>query len=1032
MFKAFRSDGVPFTTTFEYRHTFQNGQRVVARIRDTANGMNTTKTYDTMGRLVFERVDLQNPNGASSDPSDRFEERSYEYGSDGRVIFKDSQLRLSVNGPHTVPLTPPLTGQQTYVYAGERMVATVGAERFARATKFDFAYTPMTEAAGGGGTSRYVVQNGDSLVDIARNVYGDGALAYVIADANGIVTDPDDPLPTTEVGKAYEIPDVVGSSQTASTFKPYALAAIVGNDRPIAIPPPPPPRYSDIELMAVAAASIAIQVGATVGLSALGVPTPVSFGIGAGLGSVGSQATAWSLGMQAPGQSGIDWARVTTASMEGFAFSMLGPAAAVGRELWQQGKNGFDGWTSGPGLNWSGIAGSLFNVGFDALGKVLGPKVGKFDFGLGTVINSAYNPTSGFAIPGSGRRPTVGFFEFVANGLASRGYNWIRDQAERPSAPAATPTRRSVDDPRGPLPSELIDLWDEMDRLMIQEMDDNARAARNQQIAAASDESLQFQLRLGALQDRIDHFGERNDDRAIIDSVMRQRNAERVQREQAAAASRARAALRAARLRANTARIEAMMAKGPDPNLVQFVRDWEENDRQIVKDMYATGIYVRVSAGISIDGLSIDRGSGVYDTMFGRSNAAVDEEIRRYQEFNKADPMVGLEIILVRDPITPAEQARRLGLEPSVKTFPQFAKNYVKEYGTSEGVEKRFLEYHDHWSNRINANLDRIDNAAGAVNLIAKGTFLGAQFLIDPIGTVGSLVVELGTEKVLKMAGVDDEIAEGVSGLFGVATGHTIGIAQIAKAPHTSVRNLLRAERAARAEYDAVWMAARAAEFEMSKGIQIAEGVTLFRRMPPQAAVARPAGVAPGVLDQASESRALIEGVPIQEGGTVVNPDACTTNCVPVARVTDQTLRGNFANQAAGEPFAAASQPGQMLYAPKHFKTKRSTPALEFNSGDPARDLIAVETDMLSRPNSTAVIVGYRNPVRLPGGTVSESGHAFNAVNYNGRIFYVDGQTGVVLDAKQMFDVFMDPVNGYYKGVHVMPTGKLNFWVPSG
>ena len=54
---------------------------------------------------------------------------------------------------------------------------------------------------------------------------------YLIADANGIVVPdnpddpsvgqkPDNPLPKTEVGKVYEIPDVMRSSQTANTFTP--------------------------------------------------------------------------------------------------------------------------------------------------------------------------------------------------------------------------------------------------------------------------------------------------------------------------------------------------------------------------------------------------------------------------------------------------------------------------------------------------------------------------------------------------------------------------------------------------------------------------------------------------------------------------------------------------------------------------------------------------------------------------------------------------------------------------------------------
>src|SRR5262249_25876860 len=189
VFNAFRSDGVPFTTTFDYGHTFQNGVRVVGNVRDLANGLNTTKAYDPLGRLSSERVDLQKPNGAGSD---RYEERFYQYGADGRAILKNTDLRLSASGPDTVPLPTPSTGQQSYVYAGNRLTATVGALRLSGATKFDFAYTPMSEASLFG-TTRYVVQNGDSLMGIAQTAYGDGALWYLIADANSIVAEPDDP-----------------------------------------------------------------------------------------------------------------------------------------------------------------------------------------------------------------------------------------------------------------------------------------------------------------------------------------------------------------------------------------------------------------------------------------------------------------------------------------------------------------------------------------------------------------------------------------------------------------------------------------------------------------------------------------------------------------------------------------------------------------------------------------------------------------------------------------------------------------------
>ena len=144
-------------------------------------------------------------------------------------------------------------------------------------------------------------------------------------------------------------------------------------------------------MIGIAAAWITIQIGAAFVLSGLGVPVPVSAAIGAGLTNLFGQEI---LG----GQNGIDWGSVGLASVEGLVFSMAGSglATSLGREIWQQGKSGFDSWVSGSGLNWSGIAGSLFNVGFDTLDPVLGgPKVGTFNFGLGRLINSAYNPRPG-------------------------------------------------------------------------------------------------------------------------------------------------------------------------------------------------------------------------------------------------------------------------------------------------------------------------------------------------------------------------------------------------------------------------------------------------------------------------------------------------------------------------------------------------------------------------------------------------------------------------------------------------------------
>ena len=127
--------------------------------------------------------------------------------------------------------------------------------------------------------------------------------------------------------------------------------------------------------------------------------------------------------------------------MEGGILSMVAPGALapLGQEVWHQGKSGFSGWTSGPGLNWTGIGGSLLHAGFNTVSPVLGSVgVGEVRSSLGQLAYSAYNPRSGWAIPGSGRSPLVGAFAYVfgevARGLANALYRSIREQLEEPSA----------------------------------------------------------------------------------------------------------------------------------------------------------------------------------------------------------------------------------------------------------------------------------------------------------------------------------------------------------------------------------------------------------------------------------------------------------------------------------------------------------------------------------------------------------------------------------------------------------------------
>jgi hypothetical protein len=92
------SNLTPYTARFTYSYTFQNGNRVVERISDHRRGLDTIKTYDELGRLSEERIDLQkiekDPEGdcVPKEGSDRYEKRLYKYGAQGTIVFKDAEL----------------------------------------------------------------------------------------------------------------------------------------------------------------------------------------------------------------------------------------------------------------------------------------------------------------------------------------------------------------------------------------------------------------------------------------------------------------------------------------------------------------------------------------------------------------------------------------------------------------------------------------------------------------------------------------------------------------------------------------------------------------------------------------------------------------------------------------------------------------------------------------------------------------------------------------------------------------------------
>lgn len=119
-----------------------------------------------------------------------------------------------------------------------------------------------------------------------------------------------------------------------------------------------------------------------------------------------------------------------------------------------------------------------------------------------------------------------------------------------------------------------------------------------------------------------------------------------------------------------------------------------------------------------------------------------------------------------------------------------------------------------------------------------------------------------------------------IGNLAGMAGGAVAGRGQIGEAP-MSVRKILHAERVARAEYEGARLAALGAEFEASKGIQISDGVTLFKSMPANARFS----------SEAANVRALLDAPEIQ-AGIVYSQTARISGTTPAVPGRDYFVAG--------------------------------------------------------------------------------------------------------------------------------------------
>ncbi|MFK3647531.1 LysM peptidoglycan-binding domain-containing protein [Lysobacter enzymogenes] len=222
---------------------------------------------------------------------------------------------------------------------------------------FDENYQPINSLYPTAAPGSYIVKSGDTLQGIAAALWGDAAMWYLLADANGLA--PNQPLiPNTVLTVPNKVTNI---HNNASTFKPYDAGSAMGNTSPTVPEPPPPPSAKKgcggfVQVLAVivavvvtiytagaaaAAMSATLSTGGAIGatmsagLSVLGGTAVGGLGagalvgaaaIGGAVGSIASQAVMIAGGLQ----DGFDWKGVAMGALGSAVTAGLAGASGVG------------------------------------------------------------------------------------------------------------------------------------------------------------------------------------------------------------------------------------------------------------------------------------------------------------------------------------------------------------------------------------------------------------------------------------------------------------------------------------------------------------------------------------------------------------------------------------------------------------------------------------------------------------------------------------------------------------------------------
>ncbi|WP_256082161.1 hypothetical protein [Massilia sp. YIM B04103] len=230
-------------------------------------------------------------------------------------------------------------------------------------------YEAATSGTNTSAPSIYYAQEGDNLQSIAKALWGDSKLWYLIADANSRST------PDVNAGEMLIIPTRANTLHNDhSTFKPYNQAEQIGDTMPT-LPAPAGPKAAcggagQIVMIVVAVVVTYITAGAAAqamyGLAMSALTTGQAMVVGAiagAAGSVASQGAGVAMGMQ----SGISW--------RGVAMSAVGGAITAGVN---GALNGSTSTSFLAGNDWTAVAGRAIvsNVATQGVSMITGLQKG--------------------------------------------------------------------------------------------------------------------------------------------------------------------------------------------------------------------------------------------------------------------------------------------------------------------------------------------------------------------------------------------------------------------------------------------------------------------------------------------------------------------------------------------------------------------------------------------------------------------------------------------------------------------------------